>query len=136
MPKAAARQFLVTITGIEGTWASKSGGGKTSGANKVWDGGSLVPDVLAAPPEVDDLTISRPYDPDRDQDLVTALLAMVGQFRTTITVAPTYGDMTRTRSKPRVYSNCLLTGVTDPDVDASSGDAATFELTFAVASVS
>lgn len=136
MPKAAARQFLVTAAGIEGTFATKSGGNKTSSANKVWDGGSLVPDVLAAPPEVDDLTISRPYDPDRDQDLLTALLAMVGQFRTTVTVAPTYGDLTRTRSKPRVYSNCLLTGVTEPEVDASSGDPATFELTFAVASVS
>lgn len=136
MPKGSVRQFLVTIEGIEGTFANKSGGEKTSSANKVYDGGSLVPDVLAAPPEVGDLTCGRPYDPDRDQDLLNSLIGMVGQFRTTVTVTPTYGDMTRAAAKGRVFSNCLLTGVKEPEVDAGSGDAARLELTFAVGSVS
>ena len=135
--KAAKRQFLVQIDGITGQWrywANKSGGEVTADSNKVYDGGSLVADVLASPAEVGDLTISRPFDPDRDHDLCTQLVRIVGQWRTTVSVQPTYGDLSAAKVKPRVYSNCLLTGVREPETDASSGDSADFELTFAVGS--
>lgn len=139
MAKAANRQFLVKIDGISGGWdywATKSGGEITADSNKVWDGGSLVADVLASPPEVGDLTIARPYDPDRDQQILNQLITQVGQWRTTISVTPTYGDLTAAKVKPRVYSNVLLTGVREPEPDASSGDASDYELTFAVGSAS
>jgi hypothetical protein len=135
--KAAKRQFLTRIDGIAGEWpywANKSGGEVTASSNKVYDGGTLTADVLASPAEVGDLTISRPFDPDRDHDLCTSLIGLVGQWRTTISMQPTYGDLSAARVKPRVYSNCLLTGVREPESDASSGDAADFELTFAVGS--
>lgn len=139
MSKAANRQFLIKIDGISGGWdywATKSGGEVTSDSNKVWDGGSLVADVLASPAEVGDLTIARPYDPDRDQNILNNLITQVGQWRTTISITPTYGDLTAAKVKPRVYSNVLLTGVREPEPDASSGDAADYELTFAVGSIS
>ena len=137
--KAANRQFLVKIDGISGSWpywATKSGGEVTSDSNKVWDGGSLVPDVLASPAEVGDITIARPYDPDRDQPIINQLITQVGQWRTTISVQPTYGDLTAAKVKPRVYSNALLTGVREPEPDASSGDGSDYELTFAIGAVS
>jgi hypothetical protein len=139
VPKAANRQFLVKIDGISGEWpywATKSGGEVTADSSKVWDGGSLIADVLSSPAEVGDVTIARPFDPDRDHSLSTQLIGLVGQWRTTITVTPTYGDLTAARVKPRVYTNCLLTGVREPEPDASSGDAADYELTFAVGGVS
>ncbi|MBC8092501.1 MAG: hypothetical protein H7Y15_11290 [Pseudonocardia sp.] len=140
MAKAANRQFLIRIDGLSGGWdywASKSGGEVTADSNKVYDGGSLIADVLASPPEVGDLTISRPYDPDRDQAIINMLIGQVGNWRTTISVTPTYGDLTTVRGvKGRVYSNALLIGVREPEPDASSGDAADYELTFAVGSAS
>lgn len=139
MSKAANRQFLVKIDGATNGWeywATKSGGEVTADSNKVWDGGSLIADVLASPAEVGDLTIARPFDPDRDQPMLNQLILVVGQWRTTISVQPTYADLTAARVKPRVFSNSLLTGVREPEPDASSGDASDLELTFAVGSAS
>lgn len=133
--KAAQRQFLWTVDGIPGGFASKSGGEITSDATKVWDGGSLTPDVIASPPEVGDITLTRPYDPENHQELLTSLISKVGQLRTTISGQPLSGDMRSVRgASPRVYPNALLIGVREPESDASSGDAADFELTFAVGS--
>lgn len=133
--KAAQRQFLVTVDGILTPFAQKSGGEVTSDATKVWDGGSTTPDVIAAPAEVGDLTLTRPYDPLRDQEILNRLLTLVGQWRTTISVQPAESDLRAARVKPRVYPQALLIGVREPEVDASSGDAADYELTFAVGSI-
>lgn len=132
--KAAQRQFLVTVDGITGPFAQKSGGEVTADATKVWDGGATRPDVIAAPAETGDVTVTRPYDPDRDQEILNNLLSRVGQWRTTISMQPLEGDMRTARVKPRVYADALLVGVREPESDASSGDAADYELTFAVGS--
>lgn len=133
--KAAQRQFLVTVDGITTPFAQKSGGEITSDATKVWDGGSTTPDVIAAPAEVGDLTLTRPYDPLRDQEVLNRLILLVGQWRTTISIQPAESNLVASRVKPRVYPNALLTGVREPEVDASSGDAADYELTFAVGGI-
>lgn len=133
--KSAQRQFLWTVAGIATPFAQKSGGEVTSDATKVWDGGAVVPDVIAAPAEVGDVTLTRPYDPERDQPVLDRLITLVGQWRTTISGQPLSGDMRAARTKPRVYPDALLIGVREPESDASSGDAADYELTFAVGSV-
>jgi hypothetical protein len=133
--KAAQRQFIWTVDGISSPFAQKSGGEVTSDATKVWDGGATQPDVIAAPAQVGDVTLTRPYDPQRDQDVLNTLVKLVGQWYTTISGQPTEGDMRTAKVKPRVYPNALLTGVREPESDASSGDAADFELTFAVGSL-
>ncbi|NUT90863.1 MAG: hypothetical protein HOY78_02420 [Saccharothrix sp.] len=133
--KAAQRQFLWSVAGISTPFAQKSGGEVTSDATKVWDGGSITPDVIAAPAEVGDVTLTRPYDPERDQPVLDRLIGLVGQWRTTISGQPLTGDMSSARVKPRVYPNALLVGVREPEHDAGSGDGADYELTFAVGSV-
>lgn len=133
--KAAKRQFLVTVEGIAQPWMTKTGGDKTAGTNKVYDGGSLIPQVIAGPAEVGDITVTKAYDPEQDQDLVTRLLAQVGQWSTTVSVASLLPDMSAAKVKPRVYSG-MLTGVKEPETDAGAGDASTIELTFAISSVS
>lgn len=136
MTKLSARQWLVTVDQIDGTWAKISSGETSAEGTRVRDGGSTKADVLAGPPETDEVTVSRPFDGERDHDLVTTLLPLVGQLFTTITKQPLHGDMSRVNVKPRVYSDCLLTKVTDPESDADSGDPSELELTFMVGDVS
>lgn len=134
--KSAQRQFLWTVNGIIGTFAQKTGGEVTSDATRVWDGGATKAEVIGAPPEVGDVTLTRPYDPERDQDMLTRLLGLVGQWRTTVSGQPLSSDMRVVRGvKPRVYPDALLTGVREPESDASSGDVADLELTFATGDV-
>jgi hypothetical protein len=135
--KSANRQFLVKVEGIDGFFATKSGGEVTADSSKVWDGGSLKPSVLASPPEVGDVTCSRPYDRTRDQPMLDRLILMVSSWTTTVSVTPTDGALNVIPgTKPRVYSGALLTGVREVEPDASSGDASDLELTFAVEDIS
>lgn len=131
---SAQRQFLNKVDGIDGFFAQKTGGEVSSETNKVYDGGSLSPGVVASPPETDDVVLTRPYDPDKHQELLNRLVSMVGQWYTTVTITPTTSDLRPAKVKPRVYPNALLKNVREPESDASSGDAADFELTFAVGS--
>lgn len=134
MAKASQRQFLVKVSGVEGLFATKTGGDTTAEATDVWDGGRLTPEKLASPPATSDVVVSRPYDAHRDAAIVRFLRATVGRGRTTISIQGTDADLIAVGS-PVVYANALLIGVTAPEVDAASGDPARFELTFAVESV-
>jgi hypothetical protein len=131
----AERQFIVTIPGIDSTpFAQKSGGDISADGIKVWNGGSLVPDVLAGPSEVDNISVTRPYDRILDADTLATLRAAVGKVRYTINVQPT--DENLIASGPlTVYPNCLLVGFTELTMDASSGSAVTFGLSFLVPTV-
>jgi|SRR5919197_374562 hypothetical protein len=133
--KSAKRQFLVKVDGIDGYWAAKTGGEISADTNKVFDGGATEPDVIASPPSTDDVVCTRPYDPLRDQEVINQLKTRVGIWRTTVSVTPTESDLTASRVAGDVYSNALLTKLKPPESDASSGDAAEVELTFAVGAV-
>lgn len=133
--KSAKRQFLVKIDGLEGFWAQKSGGEIKADTTKVFDGGANQPDVIASPASTDDVVCTRPYDPLRDQPVINLLKPQVGIWRTTVSVTPTESDLTVAKVAGDVYSNALLTGIKPPEPDASSGDGAELELTFAVGSV-
>lgn len=133
--KSAQRQFLVSVATVGDYYASKSGGAVSADVSDVYDGGRLTPEKLASPATIEDITVSRPYDQQRDAPVIARLQRLVGRWRTTIVVQPTDADLVPIGS-PTTYSNALLTGLTPPEHDASSGDAATYELTFAVESVS
>jgi hypothetical protein len=133
--KAAKRQFLVKVDGIDGYWAQKTGAEIKSSNNKVYDGGSLVPDVISAPAQVDDVVVIRPYDPVRDQAVVNQLKQRVGQWTTTVSISPTEADLTVANVSGDTYPNALLVSIKPPEADAASGDAAELQLTFAVGSV-
>lgn len=131
MAKRAQRQYLVRISGIEGYWSTFSGGNVSADTNKVYDGGNLTPEVLSGPAEADNVTISRPFDDNRDMELVAQLRQQVGTFSATLSATPTDRNLVAV-GKPRVYPDALLVGLTEPDYDATSGDAAMIELEFAV----
>ena len=131
MAKSAQRQFLIKVAGIDGYFASKSGGDVSSDTNKVYDGGSDSPDVLAGPAEADNITVSRAYDYQRDGAILKRLRKQVGRWSTTVSITATDRDLVAI-AEPQVYPDALLVGLTEPETDASSGDAAEYELEFAI----
>ena len=130
--KAAQRQFLVTVSGVEGTFMTKTGGDVSASATKVYDGGSLNPEVLASPAEASDLTVTRGFDPVRDPIILADLRQRVGRFRSTVSVTPTDQDLIAI-GDPVVYPDALLIGLSDPEANAASGDLAVMSLTFSIA---
>lgn len=129
--KAAKRQFLVRVAGIEGYFMTKGGGNISSDTNKVYDGGKEDPEVIAAPAQADNVTVSRGYDPYRDGPILADLRRRVGRFRATVSSTPTDEDLVAI-GESTVYPDALLVGLNEPEHDAASGDAATFELIFAI----
>lgn len=127
--------FLVSVSGISGLFQTKTGGDTSSDVTKNWDGGSLTPAMLTTPASTDNITVSRAWDTSRDRTAHAAARKKVGRWVTTVSVTPTNDDLVAVAS-PTVYSNAVLVRVSEPPVDSSSGDPATFELEFAVGSVS
>ena len=129
--KSSQRQFLVRVDGIDGLFATKAGGNITAEVSKAFDGGSTTPDLISAPPSADNVTTGRTYEPERDAPIMARLRPMVGSFRTTLSVTPTDADLVAV-APPTTYSNALLVGLVEPEANAGSGDAAMFELEWAI----
>lgn len=132
--KAAERQFLVTVAALGArTFTEQTGGEKKAEVTKWRDGGAISSDNIFSPPETSDVVLKNGYDPDVDGAMLSNLLGQIGVLSTTITKVPLFGDMSRIAGvKPFVYTGAVLSGVKIPDVNANSGEAATYELTFAV----
>lgn len=133
--KIAQRQWLTKVAGIDGFWATFSGGEVAVEHTRQYDGGSLVPDLLSGNPTISDITVSRGYDPNRDGPLRSRLSLALAQgkgFRTTITRTPTDEDYTPI-GRPEVYEVSLRT-VTPSDADANSADGSRFQLVFSTRS--
>lgn len=134
MAKKAKRQWLVKVSGIDGFFATRTGGKKTAATTKVFDGGAEDPDIITGPGLYDDVVVGRPFDDDRDDDLVAFLDPLVGNQWFSIDATPTDGNLVPV-GKVRHYRG-LLNALTYPDSDAKSGDEAALELTFAISSAS
>lgn len=134
MTKLAQRQALVTIEPGLGIWATKSGGNVSADTTPVWDGGQSTPEMLASPATVENITCSRPLDDLRDLPELARLRRGVGKLRATITVQPTDENLFPIGS-PAVYADALLVTFSEPEFDASSGDAQVVELEWAISTV-
>jgi hypothetical protein len=130
----AQRQSIVTALGIEGAFATKTGGETSAEVTKVYDGGSTTPENLAGPPTTDNVTCGRPYRATRDAAIIKRLRPRVGSFRTTITVQPTDADLIP-YGPPTVYADALLVRLAESEVDAASGEPGMIELEFAIETV-
>lgn len=131
--KSSQRMYLVKVNGIDGYFQTKTGGNIAAETSKVYDGGSLKPDIVAGIPDAEDVTVSRAFEAARDGALLKQLKQRVGSWFTTVSVQPTDATFVAI-GDPTVYANALLKGVNESDVDSSSGDAANYELVFAVGS--
>ena len=124
-------------------FAQISGGEITAAVEKIYQGGDKHPQVLCAPFEIGDITLTAHYDDDRTPESdseagialkIKALRSMVGQAFYTLTVK-TYDCDIENKKLDRTYSEALLVGLTEAEGDASSGAPATFALTFAIQGV-
>ena len=116
-------------------FAQISGGEITAAVEKVYDGGSIFPEVLCAPPEIGDITLTRHYDADRDGPSIKMIRAMVGSVYYNLNIYDMDCNL-KVYGTERVYPNALLVGLTEPEGDSSSGAPAMFSLTFSISSVS
>jgi hypothetical protein len=137
--KLAQRQIIAEITPITGDvtgpslsgyFAQVSGGEITAAVEKIYIGGQPFPEVLCAPSEVGDVTLTKHYDNEM-RTTVQSLRTKVGRAYYSIKVYDTDCDLANQQSE-RVYSKALLVGLSEPEGDASSGAPATIALTFAV----
>jgi len=128
------RMFRTYVSGITGYWPTKTGGETSADVTPYWDGGRRLPEMLASPAQRSNVTVSRAYNRDRDYAIIAKLRERVGEWTTTISHQPTDEDGT-SAGKPNVYSEAVLVRLSEPDSDASGGDAAMFELEFAVSTV-
>jgi hypothetical protein len=147
MAKATQRQIVATLTPVSQAghstgpsfgqaryFSTVSGGEISASVEKVYDGGSTFPQVLCAPAEIGDITMTMFYDPDVDGDRLNQLRQLVGQVYYDVNVFTLDCDL-QVPGTERVYSKSLLVGLTEPDGDASSGTPAQFSLTFSVSTV-
>ena len=145
MAKATQRQIVATIEPSDGSTAPNfnngqyfttvSGGEISAAVEKVYDGGKIHPEVLCAPSEIGDITVSRfATDDIEDYSDLQALRQLVGRAYYDISVFTLDCDL-QVPGSERSYAKCLLVGLTEPDGDASSGAPATLSLTFSVSSV-
>lgn len=150
MAKLSQRQILAEIVPVASgspkwtsfKFAQVSGGEITASVEKIYPGGAKFPEVLCAPAEIGDITLTAHYDDDRVQSDVGTGIAkkikdlrpLVGRVFYDITIS-TFDCDIAVAGLDRTYSKCLLVGMTEPDGDSSSGAPATFALTFAVQGV-
>jgi hypothetical protein len=118
MAKATQRQIVGEIHAVE----------------KVYDGNSTFPEVLCAPSEIGDITVSKFYDPDEDATKLNQLRQIVGMAYYDVVIMTLNCDLKEPGSE-RTYAKCLLVGLSEPDGDASSGAPSAYSLTFSVSSV-
>lgn len=138
--KLAQRQIIAEITPIatsspvgpslSGFFAQVSGGEITAAVEKIYIGGKAFPEVLCAPSEVGDITLTKHYDSDM-RTILKDIRLVVGRAYYSIKIYDTDCDIADQKSE-RVYSSALLVGLSEPEGDASSGAPATIALTFAV----
>lgn len=134
-PIAAQRQQLIKVIGVEGTFATKTGGATTAETNRYYDGGQKDPEVMASPAQTENIVVSRGFRPVRDRAIVKRLRPLVGTWRTEVSAQDLTQNLVVIPGTLTSYTNALLVRVTEPDHDANSGDPETLELEFAVESV-
>lgn len=115
------------------TFDKLSGGNADSDDNKYRPGGTPSQISLGGPTTVDNITVSRIYDLDRDNPLLGWLYARRGKAKAVVTVQPLDRDF-NAFGRPTTYSGTLK-AVQHPDVDSESTDAAMLALEISVATV-
>jgi hypothetical protein len=125
--------IYATMSGVVGTWAQFAGGGPSRSMTKEYNGGDRNPVISTGRVEYADVTLTRPYDPDRDITAERQLRGLVsGRGRVTITRYTADQDdlvVDQTTYVGRIVS------VSAPEGNAKAADAAMISVTVAIESV-
>lgn len=128
-PSFAQRQFLWSVQGIEGYFATKAGGDTTASTADAFNGGDPTPEKLGSNPVTGNITLTRPYKASL-RAVEDRLTPQVGDWRSTL-VGVDRDKAGIPVGKPRTYPNALLVRCKGVDYDESSGEPTNFELEFA-----
>ncbi len=126
---SSENQFLITCSGVDGFFATKTGGDPSVSITKDYDGGSDEANISTSRTNWSDLVIGRRYDVDRDARILIALQAQIRSERT-VTVQPT--DPAYNPTGPSQTYRCVLLGASSPPANANGSTPARFQLTLAV----
>ena len=129
-------QYLVTIAGIEGNWATLEGGEEEFDSSEYTDPGDRRRKSVRGPLMVSNITLTKPYNPEQDRPL----LEFWEEYRDNDSpqdITVTAQSITRDRERsqyglPRTYVGCQIVRFVDPEVDIDSSDAAMIEVELTV----
>lgn len=134
MPNTSESDFLVRVDRVTGLFSTRTGGTFSADTSQVYNGGEDFATTIVGKKKADELVVTRPYQPERDQRIITELQKRVGSFRTTISQQPQQvGGMII--GNPTTWPDALLTRVTPPEANNGSSSGAMMELRFAVSQV-
>lgn len=135
MAYISQRQYQVAVAGFTELFMTKSGGNVTADSVKFYAGGKEVPDIVTGLRQVENITVSKAYNPDTDRALLAAARLAVGKGETTITVTETDGSLEALADAVTTYTGCVLVSVNEPEYASDSGDPAVMQLEYAVKTV-
>ena len=125
--KAAQRNALVTIRGLDVAWHTMTGGGMTVTARE--DPSSADGELILGTPQAEDIVLTASFSPRNDIEWTQDLKRSIGEKR--LTVIRQWTDENRRHlGDPEVYPDCLLIGYTNPTSSPSAEDAE-FSITLA-----
>jgi len=124
-------EFLCTVT-VDGekigVFDKHDGGASTAADTKYRPGGLGAEVSRGGPKSVDNVTVSREYDPPRDHDLVHRLLPKAGWARGTVSLQPV--DRNKVPFGDPFVRTATLLKVTPPNYDSTASGIAMVELEF------
>lgn len=126
-------QSVVGDKGLD-RWARFSGGEVTRAASRSYNGGARKGDVTWGRTEIGDITVVRPFDPERDRPLLRRLRSSVGVEKFTITVSD-LDTFDQVIGVPDVYTGCVVTSLPPPEYDETASEGGEFSVTFMVEDV-
>lgn len=129
--KSAQFQFLIRVAGWPGYFVTRTGGDTSATINKVYDGGSLDPDLVPGRRQTANIVASRNFEVERDNPLIIEYERQVGRWETTLSVQPCDEDLVPT-GRARNYPKSRLARLSPPAANVQSDDPSTFEIEFAV----
>lgn len=139
MPAIIQSNVVVKLEGtgptIPGYWATYEGGALTRERENSWDGGGGY-DILVGRPTAEDITVTRPFDPIRDETWLNELRRniMAGNVvEYTVNKQPITAGVNWTPvGLPEVHPRCpVLTVRTTPVTHGGDATAATVEIVLA-----
>lgn len=128
-------EYLVTVANVDGYFTECSGLEEKFDTSTYSDGLSRRLRKLRGPGEIEDVELTKPFDPEADDALVTLCQEYCDlETELTITIQPCKrcGEVRQVGNKKLTLLGCKIVGVKGFEVDATSNDVSTLKITLSV----
>lgn len=134
MSTSAQRQHAVTIAGIDGVWATATGGDSSVSVAESWNGGAKVPDITLGRKVVGNVTVDRPFSSQRDRAVCRLIENLMGTAWSTTITDQDLDANDQAIGDPVVYTGCTPIKITPPVYDTEKADGSRVSIEFRVQS--